>query len=70
MAMPRTPDLPPWGPVTPAMDTLHSFGLVETEEVPLRIDTTGHIRGLVTGEVSALLSLFSPFLLRINIGRS
>ena len=70
MAMPRTPDLPPWDPVAPAMDTLRSFGLVETEEVPLRIDTAGHIRGSITGEVSALLSLFSSFLLRINTGQS
>ena len=70
MAMPRIPDLPPWDPVTPTMDTLCSFGLTETEEVPLRIDTAGHIRGSVTGEVSAILSLFSLFLLRINTGQS
>ena len=70
MAMPRTSDFPPWDPVTPAMDTLRSFGLTETEEVLLRIDTAGHIRGSVTEEVSALLSLFSLFLLRINTGQS
>ena len=68
MAMPRTPDLPSWDPVTPAMDTLRCFGLAETEEVPLRIDSVGHIRGAVTGEVSALLPSFSLFLLQIKTG--
>ena len=70
MAMPRTPDLPTWDPVAPAMDTLRCFGLIETEEVPLRIDSAGHIRGAVTGEVSALFPPFYLFLLQIKTGHS
>ena len=54
MALPRTPDLPAWGRVPPAMDTLRSFGLAETEEVPLRVDSAGHIRGDITGKVSTI----------------
>ena len=56
MVVPRTPDLPEWDPVDPAMDVLRCFGLAETEEVPLRVDTAGHIRGAVTGEVSVFPS--------------
>ena len=70
MAVPRTPDLPKWDPVDPAMDVLHCFGLAETEEVPLQVDTVGHIRGAVTEEVSALFFLISLFFLRIKTGRS
>ena len=54
MALQRTPDLPTWDRVPPAMDALRSFGLVETEEVPLRVDSAGHIRGSVTGKVSTI----------------
>ena len=58
MAMPRTPDLPTWDIVPPPMDALRSFGLVETEEVPLLVDSAGHIRGAVTGMVSIHSSYF------------
>ena len=54
MALPRTPDLPTWDPVTPTMDTLYCFGLIEIEEVPLRIDSVGYIRSAITGEVSTI----------------
>ena len=54
MALPRTPDLPVWDPVPPAMDVLCHFGLAETEEVPLRVDPASHIRGAVTGRVSTI----------------
>ena len=56
MAVPRTPDLPEWDSIDPAMDILRCFGLAETEEVPLRVDTAGHIRGAITGEVSVFPS--------------
>ena len=56
MAVPRTPDLPEWDPVAPAMDALRYFELAETEEVPLRVDTAGHIRGAVTREVTTFSS--------------
>ena len=56
MAVPRTLDLPEWDPVAPAMDALYCYGLAKIEEVPLRVDTTGHIRGAVTREVSAFSS--------------
>ena len=56
MALPRTPDLPAWDRVLPAMDAPRSFGLAETDEVPLRVDSAGHIRGGVTGKVSAISS--------------
>ena len=56
MALPRTPDLPAWDRVLPAMDALRSFGLAETEEVPLRVDSVGHIRGGITGKVSTISS--------------
>ena len=69
MALPRTPDLPAWDPVLPAMDALRCFGLAETEEVPLRVDPAGHIRGGVTGKVSAIPSRFLYFFLQINIGQ-
>ena len=56
MALPRTPDLSAWDRVPPAMDALRSFGLSETEEVPLRVDPAGYIRGGVTGKVSTIFS--------------
>ena len=52
MEMPRTPDFPAWDAVPPPLDALHYFGLAETEDVPLLVDSTGHIRGSATGEVS------------------
>ena len=58
MAMPRTPDLPAWDTVPPPMDALRSFGLVETEDVPLLVDSIGHIRGAFTGVVSTHPSYF------------
>ena len=58
MAMPRTPDLPAWDTVPPPMDALRSFGLAETGDVPLLVDSAGHIRGAVTGEVSPYSSYF------------
>ena len=61
MEMPRTPDLPVWDAVLPPIDTLRYFGLVETEDVPLLVDSIGHIRGLVTGEVSTHSSYFFIF---------
>ena len=56
MALPRTPDLLAWDHVPLAMDALRSFGLTEIEEVPLRVDPEGHIRGSVTGKVSTISS--------------
>ena len=53
MDAPRTPDFPVWDPVPPSMDPLHSFGLSATDDVPLLVDSSGHICGLVTSEVSA-----------------
>ena len=53
MEMPRSPDLPTWDTVPPPMDAFRSFGLTETEDVPLLVDFAGHIRGAITGEVSA-----------------
>ena len=70
MALPRTPDLPAWDRVLPAMDALRSFGLAETEEIPLRVDSAGHIRGGVTGKVSTISPRFSLFSLQIGIGQS
>ena len=61
MALPRTPDLPAWDRVPLAMDALRSFGLSKTEEVPLRVDPAGHIRGGVTGKVSTISSGFFIF---------
>ena len=58
MAMPRTPDLPTWDIVPPPMDALRSFELAETEEVPLLVDSAGHIRGAATGMVSIHSSYF------------
>ena len=58
MAMPRTPDLPAWDIVPPPMDALRSFGLAETEEVPLLVDSTGHIREAAIGMVSIHFSYF------------
>ena len=52
MAMPRTPDLTAWDIVPPPMDALRSFGLAEIGEVPLLVDSAGHIRGATTGMVS------------------
>ena len=56
MALQRTPDLPVWDSVPPTMEALRSFGLTEAEEVPLRIDSVGHLRGGVTGKVSTISS--------------
>ena len=56
--MPRTPDLPAWDIAPPCMDSLHSFGLAETEDVPLLVDSAGHIRGAATGVVSTHSSYF------------
>ena len=58
MAMPRTPDFPVWDTVPPPMDSLRSFRLTETEEVPLLVDSSGHIRGAATGMVSIHSSYF------------
>ena len=58
MVMPRTPDLPVCDIVPPPMDALLSFGLAETEEVPLLVDSVRHIRGAATGMVSILSSYF------------
>ena len=68
MALPRTPDLPAWDLVLPAMDALRCFGLAETEEVPLRVDPAGHIRGGVTGKVSAIPSRFLYFFCKLTLG--
>ena len=57
MAMPRTPELPAWD-IVPPMDALRSFGLAETKEVPLLVDSIGHIRGAATGMVSIHSSYF------------
>ena len=58
MEMPRTPDLPAWEAVPPPLDALHCFGLAETEEVPLLVDSAGHNRGAATGVVSTNSSYF------------
>ena len=58
MEIPRTPDLPVWDTVPPPIDALRSFGLAETEDVPLLVDSVGHIRGAVTGVVSTHSSYF------------
>ena len=58
MEMPRTPDLPTWDTVPPPIDALHSFGLAETEDVPLLVDFAGHIRGVAIGVVSTHYSYF------------
>ena len=58
MAMPRTPDLPTWNTVSPPMDAFRSFKLVETEDVPLLVDSVGRIRGAATGVVSTHSSHF------------
>ena len=52
------PDLPTWDTVPPSMDALRSFGLAETEDVPLLVDSAGHIRGAATGVVSTHSSYF------------
>ena len=65
MDAPRTPDLPVWDPVLPLMDPLCNFGLSMTDDVPLLVDSSGHIHGLVTGEVSAW---FIYFYLKIGLG--
>ena len=69
MALPRTPDLPAWDLVPPAMDVLRSFGLTETEEVPLRVDSVGHIRGGITGKVSTISSGFLHFYCELRLGK-
>ena len=56
--MPRTPDLSAWDAVPPLLDALRYFGLAETEDVPLLVDSAGHIRGAVTGVVSTHSSYF------------
>ena len=58
MEMPRTPDLPVWDVVPPPIDALRCFGLVEIEDVPLLVDSVGHIRGATTGVVSTHSSYF------------
>ena len=58
MEMPRTPDLPVWDVVPPPIDALCCFGLVETEDVALLVDSAGHIRGAATGVVSTHSSYF------------
>ena len=58
MAMPRMLKLLVWDTVPPPMDTLRSFGLAETEDVPLLVDSAGHIRGATTGVVSTHSSYF------------
>ena len=58
MEMPRTPDLPAWDIVPPPLDALRCFGLAETEDVPLLVDSAGHIQGAVTGVVSTHSSYF------------
>ena len=68
MEMPRTLDLPAWDTVPPSIDALRSFGLAETDDVPFLVDSFGHIREAVTGEVSTYHLHLSLFLLQINIG--
>ena len=58
MEMPKTPNLPAWDAVPPPLDALRCFGLVEIENVPLLVDSAGHIRGAVTGVVSTHSSYF------------
>ena len=58
MAMPRTLDLPAWDIVPSPIDALRSFRLAEIEEVPLLVDSVGHIRGAATGMVSIHSSYF------------
>ena len=58
MATPRTPDLPAWDIVPPPLDALRCFGLTEIEDVPLLVDSAGHIRGAATGVVSTHSSYF------------
>ena len=58
MEMPRTPDLPAWDTIPPPIDALRSFGLAEKEDVPLLVDSAGHIRGAVTRVVSTHSSYF------------
>ena len=58
MATPRTPDLPAWDIVPPPLDALHCFGLAKTEDVPLLVDSVGHIRGAATGVISTYSSYF------------
>ena len=58
MDMPRTPDLPAWDMVPPPMNALRCFRLSETDDVPLLVDSPGHIRGLVTREVSTQIIHF------------
>ena len=68
MEMSRTPDLPAWDIVPPPMDALRCFGLAETEDVPLLVDSAGHIRGSVTGEVSTHSSSFLHFPYKLGLG--
>ena len=68
MAMPRTLDLPAWDIVPPSMDALRSFGLAETEEVPLLVDSAGHIRGAVIGMVNIHSSYFLSFSCKSRLG--
>ena len=70
MAMPRTPDLPAWDIVPPPMDALRCFGLTETDDMPLLVDSAGHIRGAVTGEDNIYFLHFSLFSLHNRIGLS
>ena len=43
MAVSRTPNLPAWDMVPPPLDALRCFGLAEIEDVPLLVDSAGHI---------------------------
>ena len=58
MAVPRTPDFPTWDMVPPPLDALRCFGRAETEDVPLLVDSAGHIRGAATGVVIIHSSYF------------
>ena len=68
MEMPRTPDLPTCDIIPPPMDALRCFRLAETEDVPLVVDSTGHIRGAVTGEVSTHLFYFLHLSCKLGLG--
>ena len=58
MEMPRTLNFPAWDTVPPPIDVLRSFGLAETKDVPLLVDSAGHILGAVTGVVGIHSSCF------------
>ena len=68
MEMPRTLDLLAWDMVPPPMDALHCFGLTEKNDIPLLVDSPGHIHGSVTGEVSTHFTYFINFSYKIGLG--